>query len=61
MSISPRSGTRGLQRSPCLKYYYVLKRESRSILGLNAAKIINYNKKCFKIKFLTKKSLDAYL
>ncbi len=47
MSISPRSGTRGLQRLICLKYYNVLKWESGSILGRNAAKIANYNRKLF--------------
>ncbi len=48
MPISPRSRARGLPRSVYVKYYYVLKWESRSTSGLNAAKIIDYNKKCIK-------------
>ncbi len=62
MSISPRSGARGLERFPSLKYYNVLKRESRFNLGLNAVKNTHYIKKCFKlfrIEFYTKKSVVA--
>ncbi len=60
MSTSLQSGARGLKRLPCLKYYYVLKWESRSTLGLNAAKIIDYkknvsNKNCSELNFLQKK------
>ncbi len=43
MSISPRSGARGLQRFSSLKYYYVL-----DLLLLDAAKIIDYIEKRFK-------------
>ncbi len=45
MSISLMSGTREFQRLPCLKYYNVLKWESRTTVRLNAAKINDYNKK----------------
>ncbi len=48
MSISLKSRARGLQRLQCSKYYYVLKWESKFTLVLNAAKIIDYNKKFFK-------------
>ncbi len=48
MSISPRSGARGLERLPCLKQYNVLKQENRLTLGLNAAKGTDYMKKSFK-------------
>ncbi len=48
MYISPRSGAMGLQRLPCSKYYNVLKWESRFTLGHNAAKNMDYMKKCFK-------------
>ncbi len=44
MSISPRSGARGLQRLICLKYYNALKWEMRFALGLNAAKNSDYIK-----------------
>ncbi len=50
MSIFHRSGVRGLQRLPTLKYYNVLKQESRFTVGLNAAKNRHYIKKCFKWK-----------
>ncbi len=45
MSIFPMSRGKGLQRLPCLKYYNVLKWESRFTLGLDAAKIIGYIEK----------------
>ncbi len=35
--LPPPSGAVRLQRLPCLKYYSVLKGESRFTLGLNAA------------------------
>ncbi len=47
MSISTRSGARGLQKLPCFKYYNVLKWESRFTLGY-AVKITDYIEKCFK-------------
>ncbi len=53
MSISPRppgSGAQELQRLTCLKYYNVLKWESRFTLGLNAAKNTDYIKKTLQIK-----------
>ncbi len=43
-----RGGVRGLQRLPSLKYYNVLRRESRFSLELKAAKNKHYIKKCFK-------------
>ncbi len=49
-SISSRSGARKLQRLPWLKYYHVLKQESRFILGPNAAKNTDYIEKHFKQK-----------
>ncbi len=48
MSISPQSEARGLERLPFLKYYYVLKWESKFTLGLNTVKNTYYIKKCFK-------------
>ncbi len=44
----PRSGARGLQRMPSLKYYYVQKWQSIFILHLAAAKNTHYIQKCFK-------------
>ncbi len=46
--ISPRSGARGLQTLPCLKYYNVLQWESKFTLWLNGAKNTDYIKNCFK-------------
>ncbi len=46
ISIFPRSGARGLERLPSLKYYNVLKWESRFTLGLNDAESAHYIKKC---------------
>ncbi len=48
MSISPRSGVRGLERLVCFKDYILLKWESRFIFWLNAAEITDYIKKLFK-------------
>ncbi len=48
ISISPRSGDRGLQRSVCLKSYNVQKLEISFTLGLNAAKNTHFMKKKFK-------------
>ncbi len=48
MSISTSSEARWLERLLGLKYYYVLKWQIRSTLALITAKIIDYNKKCFK-------------
>ncbi len=45
MSISSRSGARGLERLPYLKYYDVLKWENRLTFRLNAAKNMDYMKK----------------
>ncbi len=45
MSISPKSGARGLERLPYLKYYDVLKWENRLTLGINTAKSTDYMKK----------------
>ncbi len=66
MSISPRSGAWRLQRLICLKYYNVLKKESKFTLRLNAAESTDYIKKFLKqnflsIKFFTKKSVGAYV
>ncbi len=62
--VSPRSGARGPQRLPFLKYCYKLECE-RFTLWLNTAKntIIKkcYEQKLFRIEFPTKKSVDAYL
>ncbi len=52
MSISGRSGARGLQRLICLKYYDVLKQEIRFTLRLNAVKNTRYIKNCFELKLL---------
>ncbi len=38
MSISPRSGARGLERLVQMKYYYVQNRQITFTVGLNAAK-----------------------
>ncbi len=56
----------GLQRLPYLKYYNVLKWESKFTFGLNTAKNTHYIKKSFKlkllnIKFCTKKSVSAHV
>ncbi len=48
MFISSRSGARGLQRLPSLKYYNVQKWQSIFTLGLNSAKNTCYIQKCFK-------------
>ncbi len=53
MCIFSRSEASGLQRLLFSKSYNVLKRESRFTLGLNAAKITDYIKKCFKQKFIS--------
>ncbi len=42
MSISVRSGARGLERLPSFKYYNVQKLESRFTLGLIGAKNTHY-------------------
>ncbi len=59
MCTSPKSGTRGLERLPPLKYYSVLKQESGFTLELNAAKITDYikncsNKSCWELNFVQK-------
>ncbi len=59
MSISPKSGGKGLQRLPCFNYYNVLKWESRFTLRLDAAKITDISKKvlnksCCELNFLQK-------
>ncbi len=48
MCISPRSGVRALQRLICLKYYNILKLESRFTLELNSVKNTNYMIKSFQ-------------
>ncbi len=48
MSVSPWSGAWGLQKLRCLKYYNILKPESRFTLGLNTAENADYIKKCFE-------------
>ncbi len=48
MFISPESGVGGLQRLSSLKYYCVLKWESRFTLGVDAAKNTHCIKKCSK-------------
>ncbi len=48
MSISPKSGARGLQRLLYLKYYNIQKQESRFNLGFDTAKNKRYIQKCFK-------------
>ncbi len=45
--ISPRSGARGLQRLPFLKYNNILEWESWLSLGLNVAKSTDCIEKCF--------------
>ncbi len=59
MSISLRGRVRGLQRLPSLKYYYVLKWESRFTLGLTLPKIRIIsknasNKGCLEFSFVQK-------
>ncbi len=44
MSISPRGRAMELQRLPRLKYFNVLKRESRFTLGFNITKNTDYIK-----------------
>ncbi len=63
-STSLRNEAKGLHRWSFLKYYNALELESRFTSGLNAAKNTDYNKKSFeqklfKIKFLTKNTVDA--
>ncbi len=48
MSISPRSGGRGLRRLPSLKYYNVQKQQNWFTLVLEAAKNTGYIQKRFK-------------
>ncbi len=64
MPIPLKSGARGLERLPSLKYYYVLKRESRFTLRLNDAKNTHYikvlNKSCWTLN-LSQKSYWAYM
>ncbi len=65
MSISPRSGARGLEKLIWLKYNIILKRENTFALGLNAAKIcITYKKAsdkgCLELNFV-QKSLRAHI
>ncbi len=50
MSISPKSGAGKLQTLICLKYYNLLKLESRFTLWLNAAKNTDYMKKKLQVK-----------
>ncbi len=50
MSISPRTGTKGQQRLQSLKYYNVLKCESRFISGSTLPKIHIIFKKNAQIK-----------
>ncbi len=66
MFIFPKSGARGPQTLTCLKYYNILKWESKFTLGLKTAKNINYIKKCFKqklfrIKITTKNLVGTYI
>ncbi len=66
MSISFRSRAWGLEWSPSLKYYNVLKQESRFTLELNAAKIRVISKKasnksCWALKFRTKELVVDYI
>ncbi len=48
VSISPRSGARGLQRLSCFKYNNVLKRKSGFALGFNAAENTSHIKNASK-------------
>ncbi len=48
MSISPQNGASGFERSPCLKYYNILKLENGLSLEHNAAKNTDYMKKRLK-------------
>ncbi len=48
MSISLRSGARGLERLIRLKYYNVQKRQITFALGLNATESTDYMKKIFE-------------
>ncbi len=52
MSTSPKSGARGLQRLPSMKYYSAQKWESRLTPGLDAAKNTYYMKKKLQIKVI---------
>ncbi len=51
-----RSGARGLQKLPFLKYYNVLEWKNRFNLGLYTAKITDYifKKNCSELNFLQK-------
>ncbi len=51
MFISSRKEARWYQKLSCLKYYNVLKWESRSTLALNIAKITNYMRGVPKVSF----------
>ncbi len=64
MSIFHRSGGKGFQKLPSLKYYNVQKWESRFTFEHDVAKSTHHIQKCFKqklliIKLRTKKSVDA--
>ncbi len=48
ISVSLRSGAKGIQRLPFLKYYNVLEWESRFVLGPNTAGNMDYIKKSLK-------------
>ncbi len=48
MSISSRSGARGLKRLSCFKYYNEMRWKSKFASVLHAAKITTYFKTCFK-------------
>ncbi len=67
MSISPRSGARGLERLVCFKDYIVPRRESRFIFRLNAAEITDYikkycsNKSIWALHFVQKSQLGAHV
>ncbi len=54
MSISLRVGARRLQKLPSLKYYNVLKWESKFTLRLNSAQNKHYFKKMLQIKVVRK-------
>ncbi len=65
MSIFPKSGARGLQRSVCLKSHNVQKYEIRFTMELNAAKNTYYikktsNKSCSELNF-TQKSARVHM
>ncbi len=59
--LSPSGMKVGDRKIDLFQIFIVLKWETSFIFGMSAAKITDYIKKLFKIKFRTKKSSGAYV